>query len=46
MSAQIRAKVVRVPNSPEIVITAGESKGVVVGTYFDVMDRKGEDTDR
>ena len=43
MSTQIRAKVARVLNSREIVITAGESNGVVVGMYFDVMDRKGED---
>lgn len=43
MSDQIRAKVARVLNSREIVITAGSKNGVIVGMYFDVMDPKGED---
>tara|TARA_B100000749_G_scaffold237176_1_gene195639 strand:+ start:415 stop:876 length:462 start_codon:yes stop_codon:yes gene_type:complete len=43
MNEPIRAKVARVLNSREIVFTAGEDKGVVVGQYFDVMDPKGED---
>lgn len=43
MNQPIRAKVARVLNSREIVFTAGQDKGVVVGQYFDVMDPKGED---
>ncbi len=43
MSDQIRAKVARVLNSREIVISAGSDKGVEIGMYFDVMDPKGED---
>jgi len=43
MSAPIRAKVARILNSREIVITAGSSHGVVIGMYFDVMDQKEED---
>ena len=43
MSPPIRAKVARILNSREIVITAGSSSGVLIGMYFDVMDPKGED---
>lgn len=43
MSEKIRAKVARILNSREIVITAGASNGVLVGMFFDVMDPKGED---
>nr|VFK23516.1 MAG: hypothetical protein BECKLPF1236B_GA0070989_13623 [Candidatus Kentron sp. LPFa] len=43
MGEKIRAKVAKVLNSREIVITAGSTEGVVIGMYFDVMDRKGED---
>ena len=43
MSNKIRAKVARVLNSREIVITAGNQQGVVPGMLFDVMDPKGED---
>lgn len=43
MSEKIRAKVARVLNSREIVITAGSESGVTVGMYFDVMDPNGED---
>lgn len=42
MSDKIRAKVARILNSREIVITAGLTAGVVVGMHFDVMDLKGE----
>lgn len=43
MSDNIRAKVARILNSREIVITAGTDNGVGVGMLFDVMDPKGED---
>ena len=43
MSNKVRAKVARVLNSREIVITAGAKNGVLVGMYFDVMDPKRED---
>ena len=43
MSEIIRAKVARVLNSREIVITAGANNGVIVGMYFDVMDQQGDD---
>ena len=42
MNKRIRAKVARVLNSREIVISAGAKSGVVVGMHFDVMDPKGE----
>ena len=42
MSEKIRAKVARVLNSREVVITAGLENGVTVGMHFDVMDPKGE----
>ncbi|MFT3930636.1 MAG: hypothetical protein QM709_10120 [Spongiibacteraceae bacterium] len=42
MSERIKAKVARVLNSREVVITAGSKNGVVEGMYFDVMDPKGE----
>ncbi len=43
MTGPIRAKVARILNSREIVITAGANQGVMVGMHFDVMDTKGED---
>lgn len=43
MGEKIRAKVARILNSREIVITAGSQQGVVTGMLFDVMDPKGED---
>ena len=43
MADLIRGKVARVLNSREIAINLGKSDGVVVGMYFNVMDRKSED---
>lgn len=43
MNERIRAKVARVLNSREIVITAGLENGVAVGMHFDVLDPKGEE---
>ncbi|MDN3639078.1 hypothetical protein QWY82_09685 [Simiduia curdlanivorans] len=43
MSKPIKAKVARILNSREIVITAGTEDGVAVDMYFDVMDPNGED---
>ena len=43
MCNRIKAKVARILNSREIVITAGIEEGVKLGMYFDVMDPKGED---
>ena len=43
MADLIRGKVARVLNSREIAINLGKEDGVVVGMYFNVMDRKSED---
>lgn len=43
MSDRIRAKVAKILNSREIVISAGQDKGVKKGMYFDVIDEKGEE---
>jgi hypothetical protein len=43
MSKPIKAKVARILNSREIVISAGTEQGVWVDMHFDVMDPNGED---
>ncbi len=43
MTQLIRGKVAKVLNAREIVINAGTTDGVTVGTYFDVMDIHGEE---
>jgi hypothetical protein len=43
MNKPIRAKVARILNSREIVISAGSKNGVEIGMHFDVLDPKGED---
>ena len=43
MADLIRGKVARVLNSREIAINLGKDDGVIVGMYFNVMDRKSED---
>ena len=42
MTEPIRAKVAKILNSREVVITAGSEQGVRVGMRFDILDRKGE----
>jgi len=42
-STPIRGKVARILNSRDLVINVGSRDGVIVGTYFDVLDPKGED---
>ena len=43
MSNLIRAKVARILNSREVVITAASRDGIAVGMYFDVLDPKAEE---
>tara|TARA_Y100001933_G_scaffold226908_2_gene241253 strand:+ start:605 stop:1069 length:465 start_codon:yes stop_codon:yes gene_type:complete len=43
MTKRIHAKVAKILNSREIVISAGQDKGVRVGMYFDVLDEEGEE---
>lgn len=42
MTTPIRAKVAKILNTRELVITAGSHDGVEVGMHFDIMDKKGE----
>jgi hypothetical protein len=43
MTNPIRGKVARILDTRHLVINVGESQGVHVGMYFDVLDPKGED---
>jgi hypothetical protein len=43
MDTKIRAKVARILNSREVVITAGSIHGIKIGMLFDILDPKGED---
>ena len=43
MTDRIKAKIAKILNAREVVISAGQKEGVRKGMYFDVLDKKGED---